>query len=136
MRLFRVLYLAILITLLAGLAFAAFIFMTPVTQENFDMRVTAMCEARNLAAQANGQFKLTSLAVRRLSCSCVESRLTAQNGMDNAVRLAETTRLLFMNSMRSKLSGQSVDFGGFNINDIGKIQSFFSGLENACAAKT
>ena len=133
MRLFRVIYSSVLLTILASLAFAAYVFMTPVTQANFDMRVSTMCVASNLAATANNQFGLTNLATPSFNCSCATSRLMAQNGAEGAVRLAEAARELFINAMRSKLTGRAVDRSRFDARDIGKLQSFFSGLENACS---
>ena len=135
MRLFRVLYSAILLTISAGLGFAAYIFMTPVTPANFDMRVSAMCETSNLAGLANERFGLTSVSVPRLNCVCMKSRLLAQNGTDGTVRLAETTRQLFVNSMRRQLTGQPQSLSRFNDGDIRRIETFLTGLQRACPAR-
>ena len=128
------LYSAILLTISAGLGFAAYIFMTPVTPANFDMRVSAMCEVSNLASSANGRFGLTGVKAPILGCSCIISRLTAQNGIDGAARLTEMTRQLFLNAVMSTLSARPIDVSGFDGRDLARIRTFLSGLQIACAA--
>ena len=135
MQLFRMLYSAIMLAILAGLGFAAYIFIAPVTLANFDLRMSAMCEIGNIAGLANERFRLTSVSVPRISCVCTKSRLLAQNGTDGAVRLAETTRQLFVNSVRRQVTGQIQSLTGFNGSDIRRIETFLTGLQGACPAR-
>ncbi len=135
MRLFRTIYKAFLFAALAGLGYVAFLFLTPVTQDNLQSRVTSLCTVGNLATQIDRKYKLTGLSQKEANCGCLSGRLLQTHGNAEAARLADATRQLFVNAMRSKLTGSAPSFEGIDRNDLYKIQQFFESVGMTCAVK-
>lgn len=135
MRLFRTIYKAFLFVTLAGLAYVAFLFMTPVTQANFASRVKSLCTVGNVATQIDRQYKLTGLSQNDADCACLTRKLVETHGKADAVRLTDTTRQLFVNAMRAKLTGSTPSFEGVDRQDLYSIQQFFETAGRACAIK-
>jgi hypothetical protein len=135
MWIFRTLYKASLLLILAGLGWLAYFFMTPISPDNVETRASALCVIGNVAAQANEKFALTALAPRPLDCACISAKLRRQYGRAEAARLTDATRLLFINSMRSTLTGRAN--GGVEVDkrDLAAIQAFFSTIGRECPAQ-
>ncbi len=136
MRLFRTIYKAYLVVALAGLGYIAFLFMTPVTQTNLESRVTSLCIIGNIATQLDRKFKLTGLSHSDADCGCLSGNLMQTHGKSEAARLVDTTRLLFVNAMRAKLTRSTPSFEGIDRNDLYKIQQFFETIRTDCSVKT
>jgi hypothetical protein len=134
MWIFRTLYKASLLLILAGLGWLAYFFMTPVTADNVETRASALCVIGNLAAQANEKFALTPLAPKPLDCACVSAKLRRQYGSAEAARLADTTRLLFISSVRNTLTGRAQSTEAVDRRDLQSIQAFFSAITRECPA--
>lgn len=135
MRLFRTIYKAFLFAALAGLAYVAFLFMTPVTQSNFVSRVQSLCAVGNIATQIGRKYKLTGLSQNDADCACLSHKLLETHGKAEAVRLADTTRQLFVNAMRAKLMRSTLSFDSVDRNDLYKIQQFFESAGMVCSVK-
>lgn len=135
MRLFRTIYKAFLFAALAGLGYVAFLFLSPVTQDNLKSRVTSLCTVGNLATQIDRKYKLTGLSQKQADCGCLSRNLMQTHGKPEAARLADTTRQLFVNAMRARLTGSAPSFEGVNRDDLYKIQQFFESVGAGCAVK-
>lgn len=94
-----------------------------------------MCQADNFATYVNEKFKLTKVSLKPIDCGCLKTRLVTQTGTERAMRLAETGRQLFVNSMGSTLSRKPVDFSIYDVNDLANIQSFLGNIGSSCAAR-
>ena len=135
MRLFRVIYLASLLFVLSVLGFVLYIFLTPVTPENVLSRVNSLCATGDVAVQINEKFSLTSMTPKPLDCACVSVRLVKRFGKENAARLTETTRQLFVNAIRRTLTGWPDTNTALNATDIGAVRDFFEVIATEFKAK-
>lgn len=135
MRLFRTIYKAFLLATLAGLGYVAFLFLSPVTQDNLHARVTSLCTVGNLATQMDRKYNLTGLSRQDADCGCLSRNLMQTHGKAEAARLADTTRQLFVNAMRAKLMRSAPSFEGVDRNDLYTIQQFFESVGVACAVR-
>jgi hypothetical protein len=135
MRLFRTLYKAFLFSALAALGYVAFLFMMPVTEGNVQSRVTSLCTVGNIAVQIDRKFRLTGLSQKVSDCGCLLRRLIQDHGKAEAARLADTTRQLFVNALRAKLTRSTPSFEGIDRSDLYTIQQFFEHTASACAVK-
>jgi hypothetical protein len=134
MRIFRVLYSVPLLTVLAGLAWLAYFFMTPISSEIAETRAQTLCVIGNVVSQANEKFALTPLAPKPLDCSCVLAKLRRQFGRAEAARLTDVTRLLFVNSVRNILTRRTNSNEAVDRRDLAKIQAFFGAIGLECPA--
>ena len=82
-----------------------------------------------------GKYKLTGLSQNDADCVCLSRKLVETHGKAEAVRLTDTTRQLFVNAMRAKLTGSAPSFEGVDRNDLYTIQQFFETVGAACAIK-
>lgn len=130
MRIFRVLYSASLLLALSVLGYVAYVFLLPVTPHNVELRANSMCVIGNVAVQINEKFALTGMTPKPLDCACVSAKLR-QRGND-AARLVETARQLFVNSMRNVLTGQQNSFGAFDRAELRLAQEFFGLIGEEC----
>ncbi len=130
MRIFRVLYSASLLLALSVLGYVAYVFLAPVAPHNVELRANSMCVIGNVAVQINEKFALTGMTPKPLDCSCVSAKLR-QRGND-AARLVETARQLFVNSMRNVLRGQQNSFGAFDRAELRLVQEFFGLIGEEC----
>ncbi len=135
MQLFRTIYKAFLFTALAALGYVTFLFVTPVTQSNFQWRVTSLCTVGNFATQIDRKYKLTGLSQRDADCDCLSRKLVAMHGKSEGARLTDQTRQLFVNALRAKLTGSMPSFEGIDRSDLQKIQQFFETAGAVCAVK-
>lgn len=135
MWIFRTLYKASLLTVLAGLAWLAYFFMSPISPDNVETRAQTLCVIGNLAAQANEKFGLTPLSPKPLDCACVSAKLRRQFGTAEAARLTDATRQLFVNSMRNTLTRRANSNEAVDRRDLAKIQAFFGAIGHECPAR-
>ena len=134
MRLVRVLYSASLLMLLALSGCIYYIFATPVTEANAEAQAARLCVIGNAAVQLNQTFALTALAPQPVDCGCVSAKLRRQYKPADTARLTGLTRHLFLNSLRSRLTGQSGNSGEIGRSDLLTIQQFFTAIGEECAA--
>ncbi len=135
MWLFRTLYKAFLFSALAALGYVAFLLMTPVTEGNLQSRVTSLCTVGNIAMQIDRKYRLTGLSRQDSDCRCLSRKLLQDHGKAEAARLADTTRQLFVNAMRAKLTRSTPSFEGIDRSDLYMIQQFFEHTGSVCARK-
>jgi hypothetical protein len=135
MWIFQTLYKVSLLLILAGLFWLAYFFMTPVSPDNVESRARALCVIGNLASQANEKFALTPLAPKPLDCACVSAKLRRQYGSAEAARLTDTTRLLFINSVRNTLARRAQSTEAVDWRELKSIQAFFGAITRECPAR-
>lgn len=135
MRIFRVLYLASLLTVLAGLGWLVYFFMTPISESNVESHAMALCVIGNVVSHVNERFALTPLAAKRLDCACVSAKLRRQYGSAQAARLTDATRLLFVNSVRNTLTRRTNGTTAVERGDFRSIQAFFRTIGRECPAQ-
>ena len=135
MKLFRTIYKAFLFTALAALGYVTFLFITPVTQGNLKWRVTSLCTVGNIATEIDRKYKLTGLSQRNANCDCLSRKLVEMHGKTEGARLTDTTRQLFVNALRAKLTRSMPSFEGIDRSDLQKIQQFFEIAGASCAVK-
>lgn len=135
MRLFRTIYKAFLFAALVALGYAAFLFLSPVTAANVESRVHSLCAVANIATQIDRKYKLTGLDQNDADCACVTRKLMSAHGKQQAARLADATRRLFVDAFRAKLAGGTPSLDAVSRDDLYTIQQFFESAGAACAIK-
>ncbi len=134
MRIVRVLYSTSLLMVLVLFGCIYYVFVTPVTEANAEAQAARLCGIGNAAVQLNQTFALTALAPKPVDCGCVSAKLRRQYEPADAARLTVITRQLFLNSMRSRLTGHEGNAGEISRSDRSKIQQFFTAIREECAA--
>lgn len=135
MKLFRTIYKAFLFMALAALGYLTFLFITPVTQKNLQWRVISLCNVGNLATAIDRKYKLTGLSQKNANCQCLSRKLIEMHGRTEGARLTDTTRQLFVNALRTKLTTSMPSFEGIDRSDLQKIQQFFEIAGASCTVK-
>jgi hypothetical protein len=133
MKLFRTLYKSFLFLTLAALGYVTFLFVTPVTASNLQTRVTSLCTVGNIATQIDRKYRLTGLSQKDADCGCLSRKLLQSRSKTEAARLTDTTRQLFVNAMRAKITRSMPSFEGIDRNDLQTIQRFFENAGAVCA---
>jgi hypothetical protein len=133
MKLFRTLYKAFLFSALSALGYVTFLFVTPVTPSNLQTRVASLCTVGNIATQIDRKYRLTGLSQKDADCACLSRKLLQSHDKTEAARLTDTTRQLFVNAMRAKLTQSTPSFEGIDRNDLRTIQQFFENAGSVCA---
>lgn len=107
-------YLLVVLVIL-GLAFGGYfywLFMTPITADNVQTRLTNYCYLGTKALQINENSRLVLEKLPRGSCGCLAERLVGEASPAVAGTLTEGARRVGVFGLRRKMASEKRDGGG------------------------
>jgi hypothetical protein len=130
------------VLVIPGIAFGVYLywlFMTPVTADNVQTRLTNYCHLGTKALQINENSKLVLEQLPRGSCGCLADKLVSDANPTTAATLTDGARRLGIFGLRRKLGSEKGGGGllsksGLSDNLIAEFAERYVRAANACMA--